>query len=409
MSEAAVELASPAARTRVLFVDDEAQILEGLQDTLRRWRREWDMTFVIGGALALEELDARPYDVIVSDMRMPGMDGATLLQHVQDRFPSMIRMILSGHSELESALRAAHVAHQFLAKPCDAAELRRVVDRTIQLRSLLNDETLLRVATGARTLPSVPASYEQLSAAIDDPEAPVEAMGELIEGDVAMCAKVLQLVNSAFFGLGRRIDNAREAAVYLGTTTLRSLVLSVEIFDTWKPQPPLPGFSVEELANHSARVAKVASRLAESPDDRESAFTAGLLHDVGKLLLATYRRDDMARIIETANGGGRSFYAVELELLGLTHTELGAYLLGLWGLPDTVVEAVAFHHAPERLSRRGFDPVGIVYVANQLVAAAERGEGWEASDEEGRRYVEEAGLADRLDEWRTFAGEVVAE
>jgi CheY-like chemotaxis protein len=206
VSEAAVSIESPDERTRVLFVDDEAQILEGLQDTMRRWRRDWDMTFVIGGALALEELERRPYDVVVSDMRMPGMDGATLLQQVQDRYPGVIRMILSGHSELESALRAAHVAHQFLAKPCDAAELRRVIDRTIQLRSLMHDEALLRVATGARTLPSVPACYEQLSAAINDPDAPVEAIGELIESDVAMCAKVLQLVNSAFFGLGRRIE-----------------------------------------------------------------------------------------------------------------------------------------------------------------------------------------------------------
>jgi putative nucleotidyltransferase with HDIG domain len=408
MSEAALDLASTPERTRVLFVDDEAQILEGLQDTMRRWRREWDMTFVIGGAPALEELERRPYDVVVSDMRMPGMDGATLLQHVQDRYPGVIRMILSGHSELESALRAAHVAHQFLAKPCDAAELRRVIDRTIQLRSLMHDEALLRVATGARTLPSVPACYEQLSAAINDPDAAVEAIGELIESDVAMCAKVLQLVNSAFFGLGRRIENAREAAVYLGTTTLRNLVLSVEIFDTWKPDPPLPGFSVEGMATHSARVAKVASALPESTEDRESAFTAGLLHDVGKLLLATYRRDDMARLIEAANCGGRSFHAVERELLGLTHAELGAYLLGLWGLPDTVVEAVAFHHAPERLSRRGFDPVGIVYVANQLVAAGEHGGEWEP-DEEGRAYVDEAGLGDRLDGWRAFAKEVIAE
>jgi putative nucleotidyltransferase with HDIG domain len=161
---------------------------------------------------------------------------------------------------------------------------------------------------------------------------------------------------------------------------------------------------------HSSMVAAAARMLAaRTRGDEANAFTAGLLHDVGKLLLATYRRDDMARIIEAANGGGRSFHAVELELLGLTHTELGAYLLGLWGLPDTVVEAVAFHHAPERLSRRGFDPVGIVYVANQLVAAAERGDGWEASDEEGRRYIEEAGLAHRLEEWRTFAGEVVSE
>jgi len=396
-------------RTRVLFVDDEPQILEGLRDSMRRWRRDWDMTFVIGGTSALDELAAKPYDVIVSDMRMPGMDGATLLEHVQDRHPGVIRMILSGHSELESAVRAAHVAHQFLAKPCDAAELRRVIDRTIQLRALLQDEALQRVAAGARTLPCVPACYEQLSAAIADPEAPVDDIGELIESDVAMCAKVLQLVNSAFFGLGRRIESAREATVYLGTTTLRSLVLSVEIFDTWRPNPPLRGFTVEALAVHSQHVARLASALAVTPEDRETTFTAGLLHDVGKLLLATHRRDDMARVLAAAEGDARPAHRVELELLGLTHSEVGAYLLGLWGLPDTVVEAVAFHHAPERLSRRRVDPVAAVYLANLLVDAAQRADAEPAPDEPGRAYLQEAGLESELGAWWELTKEVMTQ
>ena len=396
------------ARVRVLFVDDEPQILEGLEDSLRRWRHEWEMSFVVGGAAALEELEAQPYDVVVSDMRMPGMDGAALLEQVQTRHPSAIRLILSGHSELESPLGAAPVAHQFLAKPCDAVELRRVVDGALRLRSLLSDDAIRGIATGVRALPSAPACYEELNRAIADPNGTVERIGELIEADPGMCAKVLQLVNSAVFGLGRRIETAREAAVYLGTTTLRSLVLSVEIFSSLRPSPPIPGLSVESLAIHSARVARVASLLATSREDRESAFTAGLLHDTGKLLLATCRGGEMAELLATAAAESRPLQEVEADVLGLTHAELGAYLLGLWGLPDPVVVAVAFHHAPERLSRHEIDPTAIVYVANLLVDAAENGRGDELRDED-RAFLDEAGLITQLDEWRALTEEAMAE
>lgn len=111
------------SRKRVLFVDDEQEVLEGLRNLLRRNRHEWDMVFALGGYEALAELSRGTVDVVVTDMRMPGMDGAQLLAQVKTVSPSTARLVLSGHAEKEAILRALPVAHQFLSKPCGGGTL----------------------------------------------------------------------------------------------------------------------------------------------------------------------------------------------------------------------------------------------------------------------------------------------
>jgi YesN/AraC family two-component response regulator len=113
---------------RVLFVDDDQYILDGLQNLLRKQRSRWDMCFALGGAAALELFAAAPFDVIVSDMRMPGMDGAELLAHVRERYPAARRIVLSGYAEPAAVQRALEVAHQFLSKPCRAPDLIDAID-----------------------------------------------------------------------------------------------------------------------------------------------------------------------------------------------------------------------------------------------------------------------------------------
>ena len=119
--------------TRILFVDDQQQVLDSLRDALRPQRHEWEMLFATSGADALAELERAPCDVVVSDMRMPGMDGAALLGHVEHSHPAAIRIVLSGSTEREVVMRAAAVAHRLLAKPCDVEELVRVVTRSCAL------------------------------------------------------------------------------------------------------------------------------------------------------------------------------------------------------------------------------------------------------------------------------------
>jgi putative nucleotidyltransferase with HDIG domain len=390
---------------RVLFVDDEAHVLDGLRDLLRRQRREWEMVFALGGAAALDELEALPFDVVVSDMRMPDLDGAALLRLVQERYPETIRIVLSGQTDAGSALRAVPVAHQFLAKPCDRDDLVRAIERACRSQALLADAALRRTVGGAETLPSAPALYTALTEKLVDPNSSLEEVGALVELDVAMCAKLLQIVNSSFFGLGRRVVSAREAVAYLGMAQLRALVLSAGACRAFEPTIAIDGFSVEALEVHSTRVARVAAQLLPDKRDAEDAFAAGMLHDVGKLVLASRQPAELASLAAAARDSGRPLHALEQERAGITHAEIGAYLLTLWGLPHRVVDAVAHHHAPLRLDSDKLDPAAAVHLANLLVGEREHLDAGGAGPDEDR--LTSCGAADRLDGWRAIAAACV--
>ena len=218
---------------RILFVDDEPGILDGLRRTLRPMRSVWLMQFADGGQTALQILEGGEIDVVVSDMRMPGMDGAELLQIVRERWPSVARIILSGHADRSAAVRSVGVAHQFLVKPCDGNELRSVVQRTCALRATLISPEVLSTLTELGELPAIPALYAALNRELAKPEPSLPALSKLIGRDPGMSAKILQLVNSAFFGLRRRVKSINEAVTNLGTDVVRSLALSSTAFTTF--------------------------------------------------------------------------------------------------------------------------------------------------------------------------------
>ena len=245
---------------RVLFVDDEPQMLSGLQRLLRPQRHEWDMKFAEGGEQALVALEETPYDVIVTDMRMPGMDGVTLLEQVKDQWPQMVRIILSGYTELEATLRTLPVAHQFLSKPCDPGRLKDVVERACALQSLLSREALRATIAQMGDLPSQPGVYLKLAEALGDPATSMADVARLIEQDIAMSAKCLQLVNSAFFGLGR-VTSVQQAVSYLGTDMVKALVFTVEVFHAFQPAPGAGGFDLDALQSHSLLVARLATKI----------------------------------------------------------------------------------------------------------------------------------------------------
>jgi putative nucleotidyltransferase with HDIG domain len=242
--------------------------------------------------------------------------------------------------------------------------------------------------------------------ASENPDVSMEDIGTLIESDVAMCAKVLQLVNSAFFGLGRSISSVREAVVYLGMAPLRSLVLSAGTFRAFLPAHPIEGFSVEALEARAMLVARVASEMLPGKQDSAEAFTAGMLHDVGTLMFAAQRPEELASLLAAARDEERPLYVLERERLGVTHAEVGAYLLSLWRLPPRIVDAVAHHHEPDRREPHGLDPGAAVYIADRLIAEQHEERPIEALDE---AYLAELGVAGRLDEWRRFAAAAVAD
>ncbi len=191
-------------KKRILFVDDEPRVLEALRDLLRRYRNNWDMVFVTSGEQALVETERSHFDVVVSDMRMPQMDGAELLHRLQKTKPHIVRIILSGYSEVEAAMRAVPVAHQFLAKPVEPRKLESVIERACNLQALLQNEEIRSLASKLNNLPSVPKLYADLNRLLAGDNVSSEQVARLVEQDPAMCAKILQLVNSSFFGFPQK-------------------------------------------------------------------------------------------------------------------------------------------------------------------------------------------------------------
>jgi HD-like signal output (HDOD) protein len=351
-------------RRRVLFVDDEISVLEGLQNILRKQRGVWDMAFALGGKAALVELAKAPFDVIISDMKMPGMDGPTLLQTVQERYPNVARIVLSGQADRAAVLRSVPVTHQFLSKPCDATVLRGVIERTCRLQSLLSDDAACRVAGKFTGLPSVARAYAALGTALNRPDVALAELATIVEQDPAMSAKVLQLVNSAYFGLPQRVTSIPQAVMLLGADLLRDLFAQAGAFSMPDGAGPI-GFSLEDLQTRSLRTARAARTLAGDSPLAEEAFAAAILRDIGQLVLSIGLPDEFRDCLAQSARDGAPLEDTERQILGVSHAEVGAYLLGVWGLPASLVETVAYHHRPSQPPSTDLPVLAILQAADR--------------------------------------------
>jgi putative nucleotidyltransferase with HDIG domain len=394
---------------RILFVDDEPKILEALRRSLRSLREEWQMEFAAGGLEALQVLEGGAFDVIVADMRMPVMTGAQLLTEVAKRHPRMVRIILSGTWDQDLRSQAVMTAHQYLSKPCDAETLRSTLARAFMLRDVLMKPGLQELITRVGSLPSVPLIYQQLVEALRSPETSAKDVGAIVSRDIAMTAKVLQLVNSAFFGIRKHISSPAEAVSYLGVDAIKALTLSLSVFSAFSNSRSTR-FSINALQAHCNSVGKAAIEIAKdtqpSRQVRDDIMVAGLLHDLGKLVLASLFPDEYDRVLEMAPARGPAQLAAEREVFGAAHAEIGAHLLWLWGLPDAVVEAVAFHHEPANSSAPGFSPAAVVHVADALQGASECADTDVWLD---REYLSRVGVAQQLPVWAAHLEEALSE
>lgn len=400
-AEAVVTADAGRPQRSILFVDDDDGVLEGLRNRLRRRRNEWHMSFARSGEAALELLAAQGFDVLVTDARMPGMDGAALLQQVRQRHPNIIRVVLSGHAEVEAALRTVPVAHQFIAKPCEPGVLENVIERACALQELVNDAKVRRIVGMVSGLPALPQLYARLRSMLSNPGCSTHEIAMLIEQDLALSAKVLQLVNSAFFRLPRAFARIENAIVYLGFDVVSRIVLAGELFDV-PPQREHLAEEILQLRDHSLATASIASKLMSDTPQQDDAFLAGLLHDVGKLLLAVHLPEHFESALQHAKRQGVDLHAAEIDLCGVSHAEIGAYLLGIWGLPHYVVEAVANHHRPTRVEDPSFGVLGAVHVGN-ILAHRSRGEPSANPDSD---YLARHHLTEQWAEWeKRFSAE----
>jgi putative nucleotidyltransferase with HDIG domain len=379
---------------RILFVDDESSVLEAMQRTMRPMRMEWSMEFVLSGAAALDSLAKTPADVIVSDMRMPGMDGWQLLAEVKTLYPQTVRLVLSGHAEAGAIMRLIGTAHQYIAKPGETESLKAAIAQTQFLKQLLSSDRLARLVGGVGTLPSCPKAFQEISNCLRQPDASVAEASRIIGRDVAMTANILKLVNSAFFGARQSITRVDRAVAYLGLDTVATLALGHSLFQSGGSSEQC-GVNLETLWQHSLDTAMAARAIAlveKLPATRaEEAFLAGMLHDVGRAVYAARSTQKM--------GEPPSANVDTAEEIADHHAEVGAYLLGLWGFPSHIVAAVALHHTPSRRADTGFDLTVLIHIADRLAhAQTERSPGpLELGIEPG--LLEGLGLLTHVPQW----------
>ncbi len=387
-----VESAPSPEPPRVLVaVADDAEH-ERLRALLPAEGDRWRVQFAGSGAAAMAAIERAPFDLLLVDLGAPDLDGAALLQRVKEAQPGVARVALAARDDA-ALLRALPAAQQVLEKPCAPDALREVIERVLRLQRSLDNDALRRTAGGLASLPSLPTTYSDLLASMSDPLVSARDLARVVEQDSAMCVKLLQLANSAYFGSGREVVRVEDAIGRLGEVNLLGLAISVHIFSS------LPGAVdralLERIQTEGLMSARLAKRMARTAEESQLAFTAALVHDVGRVVLSLHQ-PDLYR--ELARETSLPLHELERQTFGVTHAEVGGHLLGLWGLPIPLVEAVAFHHDPTRVATRRFDVVAAVYASDALVQELVTG-----NPEIDLEYLARLGVSDELPAWRSMA------
>lgn len=375
------------ARPRVLFVDDEANVLAGLKLLLRDQRKDWDMAFAASAPEALTFCEQAPFDVVLTDMRMPRMDGAALLEEIKNRWPRTVRIVLSGQTEPASIMRTVFLAHQFVAKPASSQGIRVLVSRMLAHHHRVQAPAIASALGGIGCLPPAPTSLIALTAAMGRPNSSIADIANIIQKDPSLCAKLLQLVNSSFFGLARRVSTAGEAVSLLGLTNIRSITLAVEAMKAFESKSRTKQRQLEEVRRHCEVTAAIAAGIAKTVGlSAQEAYTLGILHDVGHVIAMSM---DLP------------------ETLAITPALAGAYLLSVWGLPLAIGEAVAHHHDPAAVEHLGLELLDVIHAANHI-ASQYAPNPMDPTPSIDLAYLQTHGVtAEKFADWKALAQEAV--
>lgn len=353
----------------ILFVDDEQHILNALRLSLREYRSKWDMLFVTGAKEALDIFKIKQCDVVVADLRMPEIDGATLLREIRQNHPATARIILSGYSDQESSLKNICIANEYLCKPCRIQDLTRAISRALDLRELIENPKLKKIIAKIDNIPTLPNSYIELNEALLDDHVSAHKISKIIYNEMTLSATILRIANSPFFGIQSRISNIIQAITFLGVQTIRALIISDHFFSSLSNDHNSP-FSSNMLWHHCIRVSGFARKIAIaenlSREMRDDCVISGMLHDIGKLVLDTKFPDETARVIAKVNQEEYPLHEAEISILGVTHADIGAYLLGQWGFSREQTDAVRLHQIIKSKYDISISAPVILHVANYL-------------------------------------------
>ncbi|MCI0535969.1 MAG: response regulator [Verrucomicrobiales bacterium] len=388
-------------KRQILLVDSDTKFAQCLANSLAA-ATNWEVVTATHGTEALVTLGKAPCDAIITDLRLSGADGAVLLNEVMRRHPLVHRCLLAHLTDKQGLLKCVGTAHQFMAKPCDATRLKAALERAFTFDLWLPGESVQRLVGQLKKLPSPPELFFRVAQALDAPDSSLETIGDLIARDVAITAKLLQLVNSAAFGLPRQMSEPKEAILHLGLGTTKSLILLAHCF-SYFDDLQARDFSAEKLWQHSMRVSQLAAVIAgaenASAEVVDLSRTAGLLHDLGKIALAANLPKQFSEAVILSRTEHVPPWEADARVFGASHAEIGAALLATWGLVPDLVEALALHHLPAQLVNRGFCPLTAVHVANAFDHALEN----DTEPQVDLAYLDELGLSDRIPLWRELA------
>ena len=354
----------------ILFVDDEEMILKGLKRMLHKYSKEWDMRFALGAEVALKMLNEQEVNVVVTDMKMPGMSGVELMEKIKTLYPHTVRIVLSGHSEKEDVIKSIKLAHQYLAKPVESEKLISVIEQTYYLNTVLKDKEVKRVVATIEALPALPTTYNKIMKELESDDFSLKNIGAIVSQDIGTSTNILKQVNSSFWGLTSKVQTPDQAVNLLGADIIKSLVLKHHIFSLYEDigSDIFSISDMEKKAILSSQFSKIIStELKLEKELQDSAFIATMLQDVGILILLTnFPKTYNVVLDELKKNEGYSLRQAELSVMGVSHAEIGAYLLGIWGMNFEVVSAIAMHHSPKVLDKRTDLVTFISYLSNAI-------------------------------------------
>jgi HD-like signal output (HDOD) protein len=387
------------AEKRILIADADSKAWDEFRLALGD---SWIVVGAATGSAAMAEAQKQPFDVVVANYQLPELDGAELLNRVRVANPKTLRFIAAAEAQKDQVVCHVLGGHQFLAVPFDRATLKTSIERSMTVDYGMSNS--MRDLVGRiRTFPTIPSLYLEIVNALKDPNASTEDVGAIIAKDMAMTTKLVQVLNSAYFGLPRTITDPTEAVGILGFETVKSLTMTVKLLSQYDKVKPVY-FSIDSIWRHSTNVARTARVMAllETGDNECSAtaYTAGLMHDLGKVILAANFDEQYQGAHAVARRQQVPLWEVEKDIFGASHGEIGAYLLSLWGMSAQVVQVAALHHNPLGAGDKGFTPLTAVHVANALEY-----EGVADSDDLpvavlDSAYLRELGLEERVHLWR---------
>ncbi|MDO8845178.1 HDOD domain-containing protein [Methylicorpusculum sp.] len=400
-------------KKNILFVDDNENILSGIQRQLHPYREQWQLFFAHNGSQALELMAKQPIDLIVSDMQLPYVRGDQLLKQVSELYPATVRIILSGYADDENLKAGLEVAHQYVSKPCSAEMLREVIAQVFKIQACVTNPKIISGIGDINQLPSLPKIYNELNAIITKENTTSRDIAEIFARDMVLSAKLLQLVNSPYFGLYRKISSLTEAINLIGVKKLNSLMLSAHVKSAFPVINPQTQRYMEYIWQDAARVSDLSKLIALSEQQMEDrpdqAYLGGLLHNLGLLLFLSRDGDKLNALIEQTKNTHIPVSELETSIFGFNRCEAAAYVLSLWKIPPRIIEAILLQKTPNDSDYDGFNALTAVHTASCLLKPSVM-EGCDRLFEIDLdfSYLERINKLERLTHWQSLAEKVLA-